>query len=82
MNVALEEFVANHPSFHILDMRNIIHTTDDVTDNIRHYQRKKYVEMAQALSTILFGDNTAINYNSFIDSMRYALKKIVMRIKK
>ena len=82
MNVALEEFVANNPSFQILDMRNIIHTTDDVTDNIRHYQRKKYVEMAQALSTILFGDNTAINYNSLIDSMRYALKKIVMRIKK
>jgi hypothetical protein len=82
MNAALEEFVASHPSFHILDMRNIIHSSNDVTDNIRHYQRKKYVEMAQALSKILLGDNTDISQDRFIDTMRYAFKKIVMWLKK
>lgn len=82
MNAALEEFVTNHPSFRILDMRNIIHSSDDVTDNIRHYQRKKYVEMAQALSKILLGDNTDISQEHFIDSMRYVFKKIVMWLKK
>lgn len=82
MNAALEEFVASHPSFRILDMRNIIHSSNDVTDNIRHYQRKKYVEMAQALSKILLGDNTDISQDRFIDTMRYAFKKIVMWLKK
>ena len=62
-------------------MRNIITSTDDVTDNIRHYQRKKYVEMAQALSTMLLGDN-AVVHGCFIDTMRYALKKAIIWIKK
>lgn len=81
MNAALEEFVATHPSCRILDMRSIIHSTDDVTDNIRHYQRKKYVEMAQALSIMLLGNNATITRESFFNLVRYALKELKKKIK-
>ena len=53
LNRAIDEFVAAHGgNTHLLDMRRIVTRREQLTDNIRHYQRDVYWRMAQELMRI------------------------------
>ncbi|UYZ60578.1 hypothetical protein [Hymenobacter latericus] len=53
MNRALEEFVERTPHCYLIDVREIVHTRADVTNNIRHYQRPHYKALAEKLAEVL-----------------------------
>jgi FkbH-like protein len=52
-NAALEAVVATMPNTEISDVRPVIASSDDLTDNIRHYSRRAYFELATRLSDSL-----------------------------
>jgi FkbH-like protein len=52
-NAVLERTVATLPNTEISDVRPVIASSDDLTDNIRHYSRRAYFELANHLSTTL-----------------------------
>ncbi len=56
LNKAIDEFVAAHGSnTHLLDMRKIVTRREQLTNNIRHYQRDVYWKMARELMDITAG---------------------------
>jgi len=50
MNAALAEFVAATENCFVLDVRPLIQTRADVTNNLRHYQPRHYRALAQQLA--------------------------------
>ena len=53
MNAALAEFVAGAKNCQLLDVRPLIQTRADVTNNLRHYQPRHYRALAQQLAAAL-----------------------------
>lgn len=53
MNAALTEFVAGAANCFVLDVRPLIQTPADVTNNLRHYQPRHYRALAQQLAEAL-----------------------------
>jgi hypothetical protein len=53
MNAALAEFVAGADNCFVLDVRPLIQTPADVTNNLRHYQPRHYRALAQQLAEAL-----------------------------
>jgi len=51
MNAALDEVVADLPNARVCDVRQFITSADDVTDHLRHYQRRHYLTMAEEIRT-------------------------------
>jgi FkbH-like protein len=49
MNQALDRVVSSLPNASVCDVRTFVLTEDDVTDNIRHYQRRSYLRMAEEI---------------------------------
>jgi len=49
MNEALDRVVDTLPNATVCDVRTFVLTEDDVTDNIRHYQRRAYLRMAEEI---------------------------------
>lgn len=56
LNRALEEVVAELPNAEILDVRRFISSRDDMTDNILHYRRRVYLQIAIALRELVEGN--------------------------
>jgi FkbH-like protein len=52
-NAVLEATVRELPNTEIIDVRPIVASTSDLTDNIRHYTRRGYFELATHLGTML-----------------------------
>lgn len=49
-NDALDKLAVELPNVRICDVREFIHTPDDVTFNIRHYSRKSHLSLAESLA--------------------------------
>lgn len=63
MNKALEEFVEIHKDrCKIIDVRKYVKSREDVTDNIRHYQRITYVKLAMDIVSSLNSGNNSISF--------------------
>jgi len=56
MNDALDRVVAELPNASVCDVRTFVLSTDDVTDNIRHYQRRSYLRMAEEIRAAIGSD--------------------------
>jgi hypothetical protein len=52
-NAALETFAATTPGVSLVDVRTVVRTRADVTDNIRHYSRRAAMAIAGLLSAAL-----------------------------
>ncbi|RSK43533.1 hypothetical protein [Hymenobacter perfusus] len=53
MNAALLDFAARTPNVAVVDVRDIVRTRADVTNNLRHYQRPLYKALADQLAVEL-----------------------------
>ena len=53
MNGRLEKVIKNHENAYILDVRKLVTNHRELTDNIRHYNRKVYVKMSEELVNII-----------------------------
>jgi FkbH-like protein len=53
MNAALLDFAARTPNVLVVDVRDIVRTRADVTNNLRHYQRPLYKALADKLAAEL-----------------------------
>ena len=49
MNSALEEFVDNSENSYLIDVRKVITRPEQLRNNIRHYSRESYRELALLL---------------------------------
>lgn len=74
MNIELEKVVDEFNNVTLLDVRHVVTSSDDITDNIRHYRRVKYFELSNKLSDILnISKNTIWRYLS-ISMIKFANK--------
>ena len=80
MNRALEEVVAELPNAVILDVRKFISSREDMTDNILHYRRRIYLQIADALREMVEG-NVEVKKISR-RSLRLALREKSMDFKR
>ncbi len=53
MNSALDDFIINSENTYLVDLRTIVTSKNQLTNNIRHYQREVYREISLELLTIL-----------------------------
>lgn len=53
MNKVVDKFINSSDNSYLLDMRNIITGREDLTDNLRHYKRHIYYEMAKELTKLI-----------------------------
>lgn len=68
MNSMIAEFCMNNDNTYLLDVTQIIKSDSDHTDNIRHYTRKIYYQIAMQILEILKTHN-------ILESEAYKLKK-------
>jgi FkbH-like protein len=50
-NLALQQAVEGSPNTVILDVRTVVTSRSDLTDNIRHYSRRVYLELAKQVAS-------------------------------
>jgi FkbH-like protein len=55
MNKALEEFVGSTNNAHLIDVRKYVNRLDNLTDNVRHYKRPVYREIAAEIESVMTG---------------------------
>jgi FkbH-like protein len=79
MNRALEEVVEELPNATILDVREIVTSPQDVTDNIRHYTRQIYLRMAERLADTLAAD-IAVEQRPFVMRLNRARRRLVRNL--
>lgn len=84
MNKELDDFIkSHHDKCHLIDMRKYVQKREDCKDNVRHYQRPVYIKMAEALMTLVYGDNLQVNKTTiFLQRLFSNLKYISKRLKK
>lgn len=82
MNIALEKFIDEAENCYLLDVRKIVFDRTHVNDNIRHYSRIVYKNLADELLNILNLniEKDKINYNKFFKS--YLLRSKLIQILK
>ncbi|MDU0372744.1 hypothetical protein ACFPAF_20260 [Hymenobacter endophyticus] len=73
MNAALLDFAARTPNVQVVDVRDIVRTRADVTNNLRHYQRPLYKALADQLATELAQYQGGELKRSVIGQMRATL---------
>ena len=81
MNKALDEFIKDSKNTYLLDVRNIINDTNQLTDNIRHYNREVYKEISKELLILLKSNfdssiNTKLNFVSLLKEKLASNKNI------
>lgn len=54
-NWVVDRFVKDNDNTELLDVRKFVTRREDMTDNIRHYRRNVYYQMARALDEIIYG---------------------------
>lgn len=59
-NAIVDEFVAMHSNVELVDVRTIVNSAEKVTNNIRHYTRDVYQELAKRVDEILSGKGVEI----------------------
>lgn len=80
MNKVLSSFVSNNPQrFHIIDVNRYVKTRYDLKDNIRHYDRRVYIDLAKDIMS--FCDLGEIKVNRVEVASQY-LKGVLKRAKK
>jgi FkbH-like protein len=75
MNLALERVAAELPNVAICDVRPIVVTPEDLKDNIRHYTRQTYLQMAKRLEEIV-GDDLRIEQRPLLMRVHRAQRKL------
>jgi FkbH-like protein len=75
MNLALERVAAELPNATICDVRPIVVSPDDLKDNIRHYTRQTYLQMAKRLEQIV-GDDLRIEQRPLLMRVHRAQRKL------
>ncbi|MEZ8887940.1 hypothetical protein AB6F11_08160 [Vibrio sp. 10N.247.311.14] len=85
INTVIDEFVLeNQDRVKLLDVRGIVKSKNDVTDNIRHYTRESYKRMSDELALLVDLEvkkgNIHILY--FISKIRNKIKKIMSKFSK
>lgn len=62
MNAVLDSFVKEHSDrCQIIDVRKYVTSKDNLKDNIRHYEREVYVELAKQLMLLTSGKHVSIS---------------------
>ncbi|MBT9394471.1 hypothetical protein KLP40_14965 [Hymenobacter sp. NST-14] len=72
MNAALLDFAARTPNVQVVDVRPIVRTRADVTNNLRHYQRPLYKQLADQLAAELACHQGGKLKRSVVGQMRAA----------
>jgi hypothetical protein len=52
-NQAIDRLIEEVPGIELCDVRKVVSSTDDLTNNLRHYSRRAYFEISSALSVLL-----------------------------
>ncbi|RTQ52245.1 hypothetical protein EJV47_04255 [Hymenobacter gummosus] len=73
MNAALLDFAARTPNVLVVDVRSTVRSRADVTNNLRHYQRPLYKQLADQLAAELARQQGAQLGRSTIGQLRAAL---------
>ena len=63
-NQVVDRFVQSHENTYLLDMREIVTLREQLIDNIRHYDRKVYFQMAGKLASLINGIYEEANLSS------------------
>lgn len=79
-NHVVDCFVKRNQNTELLDVRKLVTCRNDLTDNIRHYQRNIYYEMARELSRIIYGTDITEDYK-VSKSKNKILLKFLKRVK-
>jgi len=86
MNLCLDEFIKNSRETYLVDLREIITSTDDVTDNIRHYKKNIYIKIAEELVEIVQKINASklVKDNRYytVNMIKHYLKVFINKIRK
>lgn len=78
MNKALAEFVKKNKSqCSIIDVNKYVKNSNDITNNIRHYQRTVYIDLAKEIMNIARGEEIKI---SILPILKQILKSFALRI--
>jgi FkbH-like protein len=79
MNQALDEMVHALPNTVLCDVRHLVTSADDVANNIRHYHRRAYMEIAKRL-TELVEDDIDVETRAPIVQMRKFQRRVRRKI--
>lgn len=86
-NSVIDSFIENHPRAVLCDMRKIIISSDLLTNNIRHYKRTVYYNMANELASIIYGKGNikvnsllSIGVHKKIGSMKHKMIKTIQKL--
>ncbi|MBR4825412.1 MAG: HAD-IIIC family phosphatase [Spirochaetaceae bacterium] len=87
-NAVIDSFIKDHPRACLCDMRKLITSSDLLTNNIRHYKRTVYYNMANELTSIIYGDERVrinsifvINLCNKINSIKQKALKLLTILK-
>jgi FkbH-like protein len=81
MNRALEQVVDEIPNAAICDVRQFVISPDNLKDNIRHYTRQTYLQMAESLK-VLVGDDLEIEERPLMMRLHRAQRKLERNIER
>lgn len=56
-NRALDKLISEVPGIQLCDVRQVVTSTSDLTNNLRHYSRRSYFEISSRLSSLLAESN-------------------------
>ena len=86
-NSVIDSFIENHPRAVLCDMRKIIISSDLLTNNIRHYKRTVYYNMANELASIIYGKGNikvnsllSIGVHKKIGPMKHKMIKTIQKL--
>lgn len=87
MNNVLDSIIESNNNVYLLDMRKIIVNEKDLEDNIRHYKRAMYSQIANQLMNLndtILNTKSSINLSNYIFGItkHYLSKEIISRVKK
>ena len=82
-NQVVDNFVRKYDNVLLLDIRRIVKSVEQVTDNIRHYRRDVYFEMAEQLAKLINdytnGNLSSKNTNGLIWKIRRKAEQIKLK---
>lgn len=79
MNKVVDDFVKENSNTYLLDIRKYVKSKEQLTNNIRHYQRNVYYHMAKELIELI-GNEEKIEMKSWIGRKKDTLLKILKRV--
>lgn len=82
LNVLLREFALKNKRVKIIDVNDFIKSQDDFTNNINHYSKRVYFEIAQKAKNIIsetlhYEVRDKKGYQLFIDKLAYVTLKLI-----